>query len=152
MQNRLNTLEAELVYFLSDEEDITDEFNTVERGFRGDVYNFYANQMPALSVESIEVENDLWASSGSHVFEKIKLYLEINACSAELSDARQKVKELISLVRSFLRSSSWPRAEATTLGRSEFGSYADTEVGFRCTGYVECIVEINVECDSILPD
>lgn len=145
MQDRMNYIENLLVTELGDESDITDEFELVHRGFREDLYNYYEHELPSLAVESIEVEDgDLVAGDGRSVFESIVLILEINCRSAELADARQKVKELLSLVRDFLKSTSWSREKDTRVGRSGFATFADKSYGFRATGTVEAVVSVNV--------
>ena len=145
MTDRMNYIENLMVEALGDESDITDEFELIHLGFREDVYNYYDHEMPALAVEAIEVEDgDVVAGDSRSVFESITLILEINCRSAELADARQKVKKLISLVRDFLKSTSWSRWQDTRIGRSGFATFTDKSYGFRASGTVEAVVAVNV--------
>lgn len=145
MQNRFNEIESLLETDLKVEATITDEFNTIERGFRDDFTTYYDPQLPALSFECIEANP---VDPDFHM-RNIAVILEINCRSAKKSTARQKIKELISLVEDFLMSDQWTHAQRTVVGRSGFVSTGSKESGFRANGAIEVTIEVDLPGSTV---
>lgn len=144
MEDRLNTVESQLKTDLSAESDITDVFNSVERGFREDLATYFKNEYPVISFEALETSP---VDESDH-FQNIHLFIEIHYRHAKNETLRQNIKQYISLVQDFLMSDSWRHAQDTQVGRSGFLTIKET-TGFRAMADIEATVQVLLGDDTI---
>lgn len=144
--DRFNTVESDLETDLNAESAITDEFGTIERGFREDYTTFYDHQLPSISFEAVSASPS--SEAPEYNLRNIHVNIEIHCRYAKYETTRQKIKELISLVEDFLMSEQNTKAEETTVGQSGFITTKDS-TGFRGIGGIEAIVEVHLPSTTI---
>lgn len=146
MQNRMNTIEAQLETDFEAEEDISEEFNLIERGFRENPV-FSKHEFPVLTFEVLSCR-DSDTLPDNDVFEVVEGQINIVVHGAELQTVRQEAKRLVSLVRDFLKSSSWTYVRQTKTGNSEVITTKEN-ASYRSFGVVNFSVETHLGNDAV---
>lgn len=144
MTDRLNTIEAALKTQIDANATMTSNFTTRERRFRDDLNNYLASETPVLAFEAVAVDPLEPESNDSFsIYHEIKFVFEIVSSAAQLDVARQKVKQLLSILQDFLQSTSWSYAGDTRIGHGEVNSLR-SQNGFRGYAYMEAFVTIHI--------
>jgi len=120
MTNRLNNLETYLKADLSAESDITNVFDFIDSEIREKASFFKTHELPALVFEFTELDNaDINDANDIYEWAYFTMYA-IGEDTSDAKTARQAGKQYVSLVRDFMKSTSWRYAYDTVLDRSGF--------------------------------
>lgn len=142
MEDRLNTVEAQLETDLKAETAITDEFNLIERGFREEP-RFSKHQYPVLVFE-VYASKD---ADDDDVFEIEEGQANIIVHGGDLATTRQTAKKYVSLIRDFLKSTAWTYVYDTKIGRSEVLVTKEPS-GYRAWGLIPFETEVHLKNDT----
>ena len=143
MTDRMNTVEGQLDTDFNAESDITDEFGLIERGFRENPV-FSKHDHPVLIFEVLSCAD---ADEDDH-FEIESGEINIVTFGANMTNVRQSAKELVSLVRDFLKSDSWTYALDTKVGASEIIT-AKENASYRAYGRIPFSVTVRLESSTL---
>lgn len=147
--DRYNDLETELLTALQASAGITAVFTTghIERRFRDDINNYYANECPFLAFEVVGsdaneevVTNDRYSPD---LYRDFSVIFEIITSAAQMDTARQNAKTYLSLLEDFLHSSAWSRSADTGIGTARVTS-SKSGTAFRGYAYLETVIQVNL--------
>lgn len=144
MQDRMNTIETQLDTDFKAESDITDEFDStygIINELPDDIDDVLGFKLPALCFEALTcspvTRGDYW--------ENVNLVICIIVEDAQKNIARSEARRLLSLVRTFLRSTSWTYASETQIEESGFGVGVLDDRTFRAVGVIPISVHAHFE-------
>lgn len=143
MNDILNTMETNLKAAL-DAWDTTPVFNLRDNEIKEDPRQYQKHELPALVFEFYGLDDspDLERDDILNVAHFMMFVLVENA---DRKTARQRVKQYISLVRDFFKSTNWSYADDTILEQSELATGEMEKMAFRTAGSIPGRVEIKLD-------